>query len=96
MNGSPEKRAFFMVHMCGLLCCHQSFYIEAAQGAILMEQKLRFRLDLGQLAILKKNWVCYEQILRAFFHSFHGQKRILIFNIGIVASKLNSCIITFL
>jgi hypothetical protein len=32
----------------------QSHYIKIAQGAIFMEQKLRFGLDLGRLAILKK------------------------------------------
>jgi hypothetical protein len=32
-----------------------------------MEQKLRFGLDLGQFALLKKNWADYEQLLRAVF-----------------------------
>jgi hypothetical protein len=32
----------------------QSHYIEVAQGDIFMEQKMRFGLVLGQLAILKK------------------------------------------
>ena len=34
---------------------NQSYYIEVAQGAIFMEQIMRFRLILGQLAILKKS-----------------------------------------
>ena len=46
---------------------NQSHYIEVAQGAIFMEQKLRFGLDLGRLAILKKNGADYEQLLRVFF-----------------------------
>ena len=33
--------------------CH---FIEVAKGDIFMEQKMRFGLVLGQLAILKKNW----------------------------------------
>jgi len=32
----------------------QSRYIEVAQGDIFMEQKMRFGLVLGQLAVLKK------------------------------------------
>ena len=33
----------------------QSHYIEVAQGAIFMEQNMRFGLILGRLAMLKKN-----------------------------------------
>ena len=40
-----------------------------------MEQELRFGLDLGQLASLKKKvWADYEQLLRQFFSCFHGKK----------------------
>jgi hypothetical protein len=40
-----------------------------------MEQELRFGLDLGQLALLKKNiWADYEQLLRPVFSNFRGQK----------------------
>ena len=40
-----------------------------------MEQELRFGLDLGRLALLKKKiWANYEQFFRLFFSSFHGQK----------------------
>ena len=41
-----------------------------------MEQKLRFGLVLGRLAILKKSRVDYEQLSRAFFSCFHGQKNL--------------------
>jgi hypothetical protein len=37
-----------------------------------MEQKLRFGLVLGQLAVLKKN---YEQLLMALFSCFFMQKK---------------------
>ena len=40
-----------------------------------MEQNVRFGLILGRLAMLKiKNWANYEQLLRAFFSCFQGQK----------------------
>ena len=43
-----------------------------------MEQKMRFGLVLGRLAILKKHiWADYEQLLRAVFSCFHGQKQSL-------------------
>jgi hypothetical protein len=52
-----------------------------------MEQELRFGLDLGRLALLKKNiWADYEQLLRPFFSSFRGQKKKIK---NIVASALN-------
>ena len=38
-----------------------------------MEQELRFGLDLGRLAVLKKKvWANYEQLLKT---SFCGQKK---------------------
>jgi hypothetical protein len=40
-----------------------------------MEQKLRFGLVLGWLAILKNNLADYEELLRAIFSCFHGQKK---------------------
>ena len=42
-----------------------------------MEQELRFGLDLGRLALLKKTniWADYEQLLRPVFSSFRGQKK---------------------
>ena len=49
-------------------------YIEVAQGAIFVEQKWRSGLVLGQLAVLKKKWADYEQLLRVVFSCFHGQK----------------------
>ena len=40
-----------------------------------MEQKMRFVLVLGGLAILKKKcWANYERRSRAVFSCFHGQK----------------------
>ena len=36
------------------VCYNQSHYIEVAQGAISIEQKLDFGLVMGQLAIPKK------------------------------------------
>jgi hypothetical protein len=45
-----------------------------------MEQELRFGLDLGRLAVLKKRvWADYEQLLRVFFSCFQGQKNVKIF-----------------
>ena len=42
-----------------------------------MEQKMRFGLVLGQSALLKKTlWADYEQLLRAGFSCFRGQKNI--------------------
>ena len=42
-----------------------------------MEQKMIFGLVLGRLAILKKPFGAdYEQLLRAFFSCFQGQKKI--------------------
>jgi hypothetical protein len=39
----------------------QSHYIEVAQGAIFMEQNMRFGLIFGRLGILKKIiWADYE------------------------------------
>ena len=51
----------------------------------------RFGLILGRLAILKKNWPDYDQVLKAVFSSFHGQKNIQ----NSVASSLKICILLF-
>jgi hypothetical protein len=48
--------------------CHQSHYIEVAQGDIFMEQYMRFG-PTGNTE--KKNWADYEQLLRAVFSCFH-------------------------
>ena len=49
--------------------------IEVAQGNIFMEQKMRFGLVLGSLAVLKKKLGAdSEQLLRVFFSCFQGQK----------------------
>ena len=43
--------------------CNQSHYREVLRWDIFMEQELRFGLDLGQLAVLKKRvWADYEQL----------------------------------
>ena len=39
-----------------------------------MEQKLRFGLDLDQLAVLKKKLADYEPLLEAYFYVFMGKK----------------------
>ena len=57
----------------------QSHYIEVAQGNIFIEQKMRFGLVLGRLAILKKTGADYEQLLRKVFSCFQGQKNIFFF-----------------
>ena len=55
-------------------CFLQSHYREVPQWEIFMEQELRFGLDLGRFALLKKNiWADYEQILRTVISSFRGQ-----------------------
>ena len=51
----------------------QGHYIEVVQGVIFMEQNMRFALILGRLAILKKRWTNYEQLLRLDFSCFYGQ-----------------------
>ena len=56
-----------------------------------MEQELRFGLDLGWLALLKKKWANYEQILRPVFSCFHGNKKFRKIK-NSVASGLKSCI----
>ena len=54
----------------------QSHYREVPQWEIFMEQELRFGLDLGRLAVLKKRvWADYEQLLRVVFSCFQGQKK---------------------
>ena len=50
-----------------------------------MKQELRFELDLGRLAVLKKRvWDDYEQLLRVFFPFLEAKKNILV-------SALKSC-----
>jgi hypothetical protein len=49
-------KAILLIQMNGLyLVSTQSHYIEVAQGAIFMEQNMRFGLILGRLVILKEN-----------------------------------------
>jgi hypothetical protein len=68
--------------LSSLTASKQSHYIEVAQGDIFMEQKMRFWLVLGRLAILKKElWANYEQLLRVVFSCFQGQKNYLKFSL---------------
>ena len=54
-----------------------------------MEQKMRFGLVLGRLAILKKKIVAdYEQLLRAVFPCFQGQFFFEFFCENTIASEL--------
>ena len=57
----------------------QSHYIEVAQGAIFMEQNMRFGLILSWLTISteKKNWANYEQLLTAVFFMSSWAKKVL-------------------
>ena len=63
-----------------------------------MEQELRFGLDLGRLALLKKNMVAdYEQLLRPVFSLFRGQKRFLTFfwkHYSVCTEKLHNTFFT--
>ena len=62
------------------------------QGEIFMEQKMRFGLILGWLAILKKRMGAdYEQLLRVVFSSFQEQKNDFFLK-NILVSALKSCI----
>ena len=72
-NDCPQKR-FKRVNYAAMHS-DQSHCKKVAQGAIFMEQKMRFGLILGQLAILNKTiWANYEQLLREVFSCFQGQK----------------------
>jgi hypothetical protein len=51
-----------------------SHCIEVAQGDIFVEQKMRFGLVLGWLAILKKMGADYEQLLRMVFSCLQQKK----------------------
>ena len=50
----------------------QRYYIEVAQGAIFMEQNMRFGLILGWLAVPKKSMLPW----RVFFYVFMGKREI--------------------
>ena len=59
---------------------NQSHYREVPRWEIFMEQELKFGLDLGWLAVLKKRvWADYEQLLGGLFLCFQGQKKLLKF-----------------
>ena len=60
---------------------------------IFMEQELRFGLDLGRLAVLKKRvWADYEQLLGWFFHVLGGKNFFLKKFKNILATALKSYI----
>ena len=59
----------------GTYVLNQSHYREVTQGDIFMEQNMRFGLILG----LKNGGADYEQLLRAAFSFFQGQKNLKIF-----------------
>ena len=76
------------IHICFFMISswNQSHYREVLRWEIFMEQELRLGLDLGWLALLKKNiWANSEQLL--FLQVFLGK-----INKNIVASDLKSCI----
>ena len=68
----------------------QSHNIEVAQGAIFMEQNIRFGLILGCLAILKETFLAdYEHFLRPVFSCFLGQNFFLKKHCSIRTKKLH-------
>ena len=59
-----------------IVASSQSHYREVLRWEIFMEQELRFGLDFGRLAVLKKRALAnYEQLLRVVFSCFQGQKQ---------------------
>ena len=71
----------------------QSHFIEVAQGAIFIEQNMRFWLILGQLAILKKKWAVKYANFEGGFLCFSGQNNNLSYFLNMVASVLQCCTI---
>ena len=65
--------------------------IHKLRGEHFFEQKLRFGLVLGRMAMQNKNkiWEDYEQLLRAFFNVFRGKKKI-------ICSPRDLCIMTLI
>ena len=73
---SDDEKTY--IYLTAYLCTatvgrDQSHYIKVSQGAFFVEQKWRSGLVLGQLAVLKKKWADYEQLLRAVFSCFREQ-----------------------
>ena len=61
-----------IIVFCEQSYTNQSHYREVPGWEVFMEQELRFGLDLGRLALLKKNiWADYEQLLKPVFSSFN-------------------------
>ena len=71
-----KKSLELSLSLCGSRL--QSHYREVPRWEIFMEQELRFVLDLGRLALVKKKRkkICtnYEQLFKTVFSRFHGQK----------------------
>ena len=57
-------------------CTTQNHFREVPRWEIFMDKKLRFGLDLGRLALLKKKrfGAIMSNFLGRFFSSFHGKK----------------------
>ena len=71
----------------------QSYYREVPRWEIFIEQELRFGLDLGQLAVLKKgSGLIMSNFWGQFFHVFRGKKMLNLFKRNIIVSALKSCI----
>ena len=69
----PWVEAFFPL---GKYIYIQSHYREVRWWEIFMEEELRFGLDLGRLALLKKKfWPIMSNFLGWFFSNFHWQKK---------------------
>ena len=65
-NKSPMIAVATLKNLYRSVISVQSHYREVPRWEIFMEQELRFGLDLGRLAVLKKKfWADYEQLFRA-------------------------------
>ena len=72
----------------------QSHYIEVAQGAIFMEQNMRFWLILGWLAIIEKKLGPFMSNNKGVFFVFSWGNNLIIFE-NILASSLKSDVYFF-
>ena len=75
--GDPRSSRNSSLTAWQILQGNQSHNREVPRREIFMEQELRFWLDLGRLALLRKIFgLDYEQLFRPGCSSFHGQKNI--------------------
>ena len=66
---------FFKSRQDWTMCHTQSHYRKVPWWEIFMEQGLKFGLDLGRLALMRKQiWADNEQLLKPVFHVFMGKK----------------------